>query len=364
MAFSRYLSLILFLSLALVVPAFAQSIPLTSDQNLWLNKSNRTILVRPERNYPPFDFVASGSTGKPQGLAVDYIELISSKIKAKLQYFEPAQKSDILEALKSGKDGVALAMSETSERGDYLYFTKPFISVPAVIVIRKDAPNKKGGFTLNDFSGKRVAVGDSSAVESYIKDNYKKVIIESVSDDEVGLQKLLLGEVDAAVMDIASLSYYTANKALSYVVIGGQTGYDYDFAFAVPKSNPELQIILGDALAGISPQERTIIKDKWITVSNDPSEITHSNFFNNNAMIIVVIVVGGGLVFLIAIIILMKSLRKAQKFSVHDFHKREDAESLREELKELEEASEAVGDELAQIKRLEEKISDKIKKID
>ncbi len=364
MAFSRNLFFILCLSLIGATPVLAQVTPLSSEQNLWFDKRNRTILVRPERNNPPFDFVAAGSTGKPQGLAIDYIELISTKIKAKLQYFEPAQRVTILEVLKSGKDGIALALAETPERNDYLYFTKPFISVPAVIVVRKDAPSKKGGFTLNDFSGKRVAIVDSSALESYTKNNYKKVIIEPVSDDEVGLQKLLLGEVDAAAMDIASLSYYTSNKALSYVIIGGQTGYDYNLAFAVPKSTPELQIILNDALASISPQERTIIKDKWITVSSDQSEPAVRNFFSNNVMIIAVIVVGGGLIFLITLIILMRSLRRAQKFTIHDIHKHESAESLHEELKELEEASEAVGDELAQIKRLEEKISEKIKKID
>jgi ABC-type amino acid transport substrate-binding protein len=54
--------------------------------------------------------------------------------------------------------------------------------------------------------------------------------------NEVALQKVLFGEVDAAVVDIASLAYYTKNNALSYLTTVGQTWYDVELSFAVPKS--------------------------------------------------------------------------------------------------------------------------------
>ena len=74
---------------------------------------------------------------------------------------------------------------------------------------------------------------------SVSKDNYQRIIIEPVSDDEVALQKLLLGEVDAAIMDLASLSYYTSRDVLSYVTIAGQTGFEYNLSFAVPSISSE-----------------------------------------------------------------------------------------------------------------------------
>lgn len=345
----------------------------TPEQELWLNKRNRTVIVRPEKNYPPFVFMTNGTT-KPLGLGVDYIELIAKKANVTLQYFDPAPLSSILSALKEGKDGIVLALTPTESRESFLYFTDPYINVPAVIVVRKDYPSRKQTLTLADFSGKRVAVGDAYAAEEYIKANYKKIIIDPVSDDEVGIQKILLGEVDAAVMDIASLSYYTANKALSYVTIAGQTGFEYSLSFAVPQQTPELHQILNAALTEITPQERQVIKDKWITPPGGANPTVVREFFGDNTLLVVASIIAGAIIFFISIILIIRAFRRMQVLSFvrrpsHLTHMKRETESeqfedLKEELEKLEEASDLVEDELLQIKKLEHDIADKIKKLE
>lgn len=351
--------------LLLIIGAFSVSYAqiLSPDQELWLSKRNRIVIVRPERNYPPFDFISYGSTGRPQGLGVDYLELIAKKINLKLQYTEPSSLANILDEIKSGKNGLVIGVTPTREREDFLLLSKPFIEVPAVIVVRKDFPTKKSGLTLADFTGKRVAVGDSYGVESYINDNYKKIIVEPVSDDEVGLQKLLLGEVDAAIMDVASLSYYTANKALSYVVVGGQTGFDYKLSFGVSKNDSQLISILNIALGSISPQEQSNIKDKWINLPKDQKTSKLGNLLNSNIIIIIGIIIVGGIVFIFTILIIMRSFKRFQ-FQANSSYKnpKTDIDILKEELKELEHASSDVSSELEHIKALEKNIADKINK--
>lgn len=367
MSFLRIVSTTLFIFVLGNTIVFAEEHVLSSEQDLWLNKRNRTILVRPERNNPPFVFVPSGAGGQPQGLAVDYLDIVLSHINATPQYFEATSKSNILQALKEGKDGVALAMTQTDSRSQYLYFTKPFITAPAVIVVRKDAPFKKSELTLADFTGKRIAAVEASGVEDYIQANYKKIILEPVVDDEVGLQKLLLGEVDAAVIDIISLSYYTANKALSYVSVRGQTGFEYSYSFAVPKHLPELAMILDDGLQTVTPQEQEIIKEKWITVSieNQNKAASVYQFFGDNTVLVAGSIMAGTLIVLVSIILLMRALRKTQVLAMMGRPKKNDhdssTESLRHELEELEEASKVVTEELIQIKELEKDIAQKIK---
>jgi ABC-type amino acid transport substrate-binding protein len=356
--------------ITLTAPQVSATSPLlTDEQNLWLDKRNRTILVRPERNRPPFVFVGSGVSRKPQGLSIDYFEAAIKKINTSVQYFEAASKANIIAAVKEGKDGVVVALTQTEEREGDFYFTKPYITIPAVIVVRKDSSIKNNDATLADFTGKRVAVGEAYAVEEYIKNNYKKVIIEPVADDEVGLQKVLLGEVDAAVVDLASLSYYTANKALSYVVVGGQTGFDYTFSFGIPKHLPELAMILDDALAAISPQEQLLLKEKWITppaMNGTRSVSSVYHFFGSNTVLVVGSILAGALIILIGMVFLIRALRKTQLLALvgqkrHTAHS--DTVSLQHELQELAEASQVVSEELVQIKQLEKEIAEKIKEI-
>jgi ABC-type amino acid transport substrate-binding protein len=340
-----------------------QSSILTVEQNKWLSSKNRTILVRPEQNYPPFVFKSSsGINTQIQGLGVDYLELIAKKINTKIQYFEAGSLSNILASLKEGKDGVVIAITETAERDEYLYFTKPFVSVPAVIVLRKDSSLNGKNLTLASLSGKVVAVGASYGVESYIKTNYNKVLIEEVTDDEVGLQKLLLGEVDAAVMDLASLSYYTSNDMLSYVRVASQTGFDYDLSFGISKNTPELKDIFNSALDSMSPQDKTILRDKWITFKDSGgSELEAQGFLtsNNNTFISIIIL---SLFFLIVVYLLVRSFWKTQLLLIQNMWRRpkNSPRTLSQEFEELEDSKDIIKDELARIEELEKDIKDKI----
>ena len=353
------------LIMLLVSNVFAvdQSTILTAEQNKWLSGRSRTILVRPEQNYPPFVFKSSsGANTQIQGLGVDYLDLIAKKTNAKLQYFEAMSLSKILNSIKDGKDGVIIAVTETAERDEYLYFTKPFISVPAVIVLRKDSPLSDKNLTLADLSGKVVAVGASYAVESYIKTNYRNVLIEEVSDDEVGLQKLLLGEVDAAVMDLASLSYYTSNRALGYLSVAGQTGFDYNLSFGISKNTPELKDIFDTALDSFSPQEKTILRDKWITFKDiNGSELEAQSFFaSNNSTFISIIILS--LFFLIVVYLLVRSFWKTQLLLVQNVWRRpkNTPRTLSQEFEELEDSKDIIKDELARIEELEKDIKEKM----
>lgn len=339
---------------------------LTKDQESWLSNNNRTIVVRPEKNYPPFVFsTSSGKNTLIQGLGIDYLELIASKTKAKIQYLEPSQLSNILTSAKNNEGGVIVALTKTTDRDKYLNFTKPFISVPAVIVLRKDNLVKNKDLTLAEFSGKVVAVGKSYAVESFIKNNYSKVNISEVPDDEVGLQKLLLGEVDAAVMDIASLSYFTSNKALSYVAIAGQTGFDYDLSFAAPNSSSEMLGILDSALEALTPEEKATIREKWITFTPSNEAPVSQNIFGNLNFTVVIIFIVLSLALIVIIIFLIRSYKRTQSMFFQDLKKTpENHKTLKQDLKELENARDIITEELSHIKEIEEDIEEKIGKKD
>jgi ABC-type amino acid transport substrate-binding protein len=335
----------------LVSPLVASAAVLAPAQEEWLAKHKDTIIVRPEKNYPPFSFVSSGPSLKPKGLAVDYLELVARKVSARATYLDASSRSVLLAEIKAGKEGVILALSPDGEYADSLYFSEPFVSLPAVIVVRKDYRRSKD-LSLGDFSAKQVAITDGYGAMEYVKNNYQRIIIDPVSDDEVALQKVLLGEVDAAVMDVASLSYYTSRDMLSYVTVAGQTGFEYTLSFAVPKTMPDMQVILNAGLKEITPAEHAVIKDRWVTVSGESTKPSFSLALLGTPLWAGLSVVGAIIIAVLLTIIIMHNKRYHHLRNISsEKKKKQQVEALTSKLEELENLEEQVKESIEEIQQ-------------
>lgn len=350
--------LILSLFALSTAPVFADSELLTPQENLWLKSRNNTIIVYPEKNSPPYSY--QNSSGKPQGLAIDYLELISKKLGFNIEYLPPRPLSQILDDVKESKKGdVIAALTDTKQLGDLLYYSDVYINIPAVIITRKDI-NNRHDLTLEDLSGKKVAIGDRYPVEDFVKSSHPLVIIESVVDDESGLQQVVLGDVDAAIMDLASFSHYLSMQILSSVKLSGNTGFEYKPAFAFPKDREILQSIIDKGLHQIGAGEKKLLIDKWITIP-ETKDVGNSFFYKTNAIWIVSIFVIS-IAVIIAIVIL---IRKKHFHIPSTLHKRSHVISeLKAEMEELEDTSRELVEELNEVKELERDIKEKIKNIE
>lgn len=349
------------LSLILTNPivSSADSPILNQEENLWLKSRNNIIVVYPEKNFPPYSY--QNSSGTPQGLSIDYIELIAQKIGAKIEYLPARSRSQILDDIKQNKKGdIITSITDTKEREGILYFSDTYVTTPAVIVVRKDL-DKGHTLTLNDLTGKKVVIGNQYAVEEFVRINNPRIVIESVVDDESGLQQVVLGEVDAAIMDITSLSYYLSKQVLSSVKVVGSTGFDYKLAFAVPKDKEILQSIIDKGLQQISTNDRQILADKWVVLPNEKSTANpfFSNMSNNSGSIIIYMII-----FLIILILIFLFKRKHIHIPHRYIRKKQIVEELQEEIEELEDTSKGLMEELNDVKNLEKDIKEKIKNIE
>ncbi len=328
---------------------------LSPEESLWLKERNNTIVVYPEQNNPPYSY--QSPSGNIQGLSIDYIELIAEKIGAKVQYLTPRSRNQINLDIAAGKGDIAF-FTEDQTKNENLLFTESYATVPVVIVVRKDYGNHTSNLTLNDFNGKRVAMVSGSSIESYVGVNYPRVVREEMTDDEVSLQQVVLGEVDAAVMDVASLSFYLSKQVLSSVKIAGNTGLDYKPVFALTKNKEILQSILEKGLSQISVNDRDILVDKWVAL---PGENIKNNFSffsvlkENLSITIVYVLFGIGLVTICILIFVRKHHRERYFRKVHQIH------DLKDEFLELENESNALTEELLEVKAQEEKLKEKIK---
>lgn len=339
--------------------AFAESNLLTPEENLWLKSRNNTIVVYPEQNFPPYSY--ENSSGTPQGLSIDYIQLITEKLGIKIQFLPARPLSQILDDVQRTKKGdVITSLADTTEREEYLYFTHNYASIPAVIVVRKDL-NKGNDLTLNDLSGKKVAIGSKYAVEQFVRTMNPRIIIEGVVDDESGLQQVVLGEVDAAIIDMGSLSHYLSKQVLNSVKVVGNTGFEYNLAFAVPKDKEILQSILDKGLAQVSDHERQLFSEKWMSVG--VQDQISNPFLSYVAGNYIAIILYGVLCFIIIVLIVFLR-NKAIKSRIGQRRKRDSISELKDEIVELENANTVLMDDMAEIKNLEKDIKEKIKDIE
>lgn len=351
--------IVILLSGTEVVLASTHSDLLTPEENFYLDSRNRTIVVFLEKNNPPFSYSSPG--GNIQGLSVDYLELIADKINVKLEFLLPQSRVQVVNEFLKGKGDVTDLM-ENTERQSQFIFTESFLTVPAAIVARKDF-NVRESLNLNDFNGKKVAVKSGSALETYIRKNYPRVVLEDMTDNEIILQQVVLGEVEAGVLDVASLFFYLSKQVLSSVKIIGNVGFDYKPAFALRPDSTILQDILEKGMTQISIADRELLNEKWIVIPGlENQDSLLSSLVEDNARFKIVIPVLG--VLLVAFMFLF--FKRKEHIMLNELqHARgsDSITSLKQEVLELERMNDTLSKDLRLIKEEEDKLQAKIESL-
>jgi ABC-type amino acid transport substrate-binding protein len=196
---------------------------------------------------------------------VDYLNLVAAKSGLEFTYTEPTDLPSLLTNTKTGDVNLVTSLTRTGEREQYLAFSKPYISIPAIIV----QPIDHSDYTVQELSGLRVAVGRGYGVESFLQVKFPQIRLVPQPDDQSSLSALASGNVDAAVMDVASAAYLIRSLGITTVHLGGKVGFEYALSFATSKNNPELISTINQALEKISLEEKNALEAKWFGLEVD-----------------------------------------------------------------------------------------------
>lgn len=236
---------------------------LTREERLWLTNNQSRLVLAVETGYVPFVFL--DSKGQPAGIAHDYLLLLESKLGANFQQRRFSSLSDIFEKVRSGEVHIVNAVTNTPERSKFLTMTDAFISVPNVIVVRKD---HSGPMTEYELSGLKVSLVKSYAVTEHMTNRGLHFIPDLVPDDLNALLNVSFGRADAAIIDLASASYLISAKGITNLRVAGEVSYDIRLSIGTPISEPVLHSILQKGLNAITDAERQEIKNRWINTAN------------------------------------------------------------------------------------------------
>ncbi len=237
---------------------------LTPKERQWLSASNRPIRIG--ITVIPVQVLLGKKPGDYRGISIDYIKLMERHLGCKfaLRYYQTW--NEVMDAAKKKEIDMIFAAQETPERSEYLLFSKPYLELPNMIIVRK---NMKGTFTLPMMRGLKVACSKGSAVQEFLREKYSYLDLYPVTDELSGLAEVSFGEVDTMVVELSRASYYIEKAQITNLRVAGNAGLNYELRFASRKDWPILNSILNKGLSSITDQDRERITKKWITVGKE-----------------------------------------------------------------------------------------------
>lgn len=255
----------------IVVPAVAtaeptsapQFVDLTQEEKKWL-AAHPVIRIGAETNYAPYEF--QDSRGQFVGVVADYLDIIRYKLGTRLQVTQLPDFATVEAKLLKKELDVVLAVARSTDREEFLGFTKPYLQYVNVIVTRDDYSFVSG---LKDFQENRVAVVEGHSSKQLTARVYPNFNVTAYSNLMDGLMAVSTGKIDGLVDDIFPIVYMIRYRQISNLKIATAVEkalQPQGFSVGVRKDWPELVGILDKVLVTISHEEQREISQKWLSV--------------------------------------------------------------------------------------------------
>jgi len=244
--------------------AFAQPpLVLTAAEQQWLAQHPR-IRVGIMVDWPPMNFV--DRNGTPRGIGVELVAALNQRLGGALVVV-PGSLAKNYDLVMQRRLDALMDISQRQEREQQLDFTQPYISIPHVLVGRKDGPLFEAEA---DLSGRTIALEQGFYNVNYFSTNFPAVTIRQYQSSLEALYAVARGEADAYAGNRAVVIHLIEKELLTNLLLMGQLkATRSELRIGVAKGQAQLLAILDKTLAAIPAAERTAIVEKWI---NHPYE--------------------------------------------------------------------------------------------
>lgn len=243
-----------------VRPQNVHSLPMSSAERTWLDQHS-DVRVGMWLGSPPIIF--RGESGEFQGVVPAYVDIVFRKLGVTIRPVQASSFAALWELAKAGEVDVVAAVTPISERSADMLMSKPYFSLPIVVVTRSEYPFIAG---LDDLDGKVVAMEKGHVPHLKIPNDYPDIIPLLVSNPKEGVRAVKTGQADAFVVAEAAILYLSREHEIADIRIAAITEYSYRIAFGIRNDWPVLRRLIDRALAFLTDDERDEIQDHWIRI--------------------------------------------------------------------------------------------------
>lgn len=232
---------------------------LSPVERQWL-AANPVIRVGVWANSPPV--IYADDKHEPQGIVVDYLEIARRELGLHYQIIMFSNFAALWEEVKAGRLDVVPAVVTTPERERYLVGTKPFLTIPLVVMTREGGPSLR---SLADLNGKTLMVNRGHAVQDWVHRDYPEINLVA-SEYESGLWAVAEGRADGIVAGLISLVWVARELGVDNLKVEFATEYSYHLGLAVRRDLPILAGMLDRVLGAVPEVEQNAIYRRWAPV--------------------------------------------------------------------------------------------------
>lgn len=268
---------LLILSLLIIVISLVSCSNLNNKTNS-TDLNNKTITIGTSGTYYPFTY---SNNGNLEGFEIDIWNEIGKKLNYNIK-FKTASFSGLFGMLESGKvDTLANQITLTNERKEKYFFTDSTVYSGAQIIVKQDNNSIK---SFDDLIGKKVGVDLGSNYEQIVKDKDKNGNIKIITyqNTDAAFNELLLGRIDAVVIDKVSAIAAIKEKNLNLQLAGKPIDkIENAYPFLKTKENENLIKDINSALLDMKNDgSLKAISEKWlgtnVTTPNNNESDTES----------------------------------------------------------------------------------------
>ncbi len=237
---------------------------LSPHEQAWL-REHPVIRVAQDPGWPPIEF--TDARGAQSGMTAEYLRLVEERLGVKFERVRNLSWQEAYARLQRWEIDLTTTVAVTAEREKFWAFTKPYMTMPIVVVTRADVTYIAD---LRELAGKKVAVVEGYVAAVWIARDFPEVQLVRVQTTAEALALLQRGEVLACVENMLVVGYYLAEQKMTDLKIAGSTPYTNAQCMAVRKDWATLAGILDKAVDSVSPTEREAIYRRWLPLHYEP----------------------------------------------------------------------------------------------
>ncbi len=235
------------------------AVELSAEERAWLAE-HPVIRLGVDPAFAPFEFATDG--GRYQGMAAEYIQLISDRLGVRLEPVIGLPWKEAVEKAKRREIDVLPCVGITEERKQYFTYSQPYLSFPRVIITRSESSVT----SFDHLQGLTVAVQANSSHHGFLNEN---TTLEPALYDTFlqAMQAVSGGKADATVGNLAVCTHTIQMQHLTNLKVAGYASpKHFPLAFAVRKDWPLLPSMIDKVLNSLSYAERIEIIKRWVPV--------------------------------------------------------------------------------------------------
>ena len=236
------------------------SIELSDEEKEYLkNKKELKICVDP--NWLPLEKIEQG---KHIGIAAEFMQLISDKIKTPINLVKTNNWEESLNKIKRRECDILSLAEETPLRKKYLDFTPSYIESPLVIATKVGIPFIDN---LNNIKNKSIGFVKHYSIEELLKDKNLNINLVEVDSIQEGLLLVDRDKIFGFLDNSMAINNEIQKNNMTNIGIKGQSSEFFNLKIASRNDEQILNKILEKALLSIDNKTKDSIIQRWNNIN-------------------------------------------------------------------------------------------------